>query len=741
MTSPSDKSLFPEAVEYLDPALLSYEEWLQVGMAMHAEGWEAADWDAWSRRDAARYHPGECERKWASFGASEAAAVAGGTVVKMARGRGFVHVESWEPDEEIEWGAPIVDASWVEPAEIAEDAPWDPVAEAVAYLEAVFDPEDYVGYVTTAWKDEDGRWKPKGKGAYSRTAGELVAELKRTCSVEKALGTPNAEAGAWIRFNPLNGQGVRNVDVAEYRFALVESDEMDVGRQKALIDELELPCAAVVHSGGKSLHAIVRIDAEDYAEYRRRVDWLYETCRKNGLVIDTQNKNPSRLSRFPGFVRGAERQRMVSGPCGRRSWDEWAAWVEEADDGLPEIEPMGAFADVPEAPAQLVEGILCPGDKMMVAGPPKAGKSFALIELCLAIASGGEWFGRRCLKGKCLYVNLELKRDSRRRRMRSVAEAMGVSESDAASVHCLDLRGVTVPLDRLVRSIVRRTAREGYAAVVIDPIYKVMGGDESDSEAVKRFCDQLDKLAEALGCAVVYCHHYAKGDAWSKAAMDRASGSGVFSRDADTLLSMTEVALTDEARKQRGDDAVCRACADVLDTLGIAWREHVPYDDQVTAARMVEAARERTRPLGDREPDGRLTREVARAKAKAKAQTAWRVEGTFRELPPCEPIDLWFDHPVHEVDRVGVIGDLAKEGAEPAWRRSAKGRASQARSRSDETRELFEEAVRNAKPGGRPTAKDVAAYMDVSKDTVNRYVKRFGAKKVKVDDKTFEIEL
>ena len=38
--------------------------------------------------------------------------------------------------------------------------------------------------------------------------------------------------------------------------------------------ELELPIAVLVYSGGKSVHAIVKIDAPNYDEYRRRVDFL-----------------------------------------------------------------------------------------------------------------------------------------------------------------------------------------------------------------------------------------------------------------------------------------------------------------------------------------------------------------------------------------------------------------------------------------------------------------------------------
>ncbi|WP_311845965.1 AAA family ATPase [Paenibacillus larvae] len=44
----------------------------------------------------------------------------------------------------------------------------------------------------------------------------------------------------------------------------------------------------------------------------------------------------------------------------------------------------------------LIEGVLRQGHKMLMAGPSKAGKSFALIELSIAIAEGGKWMGWPC---------------------------------------------------------------------------------------------------------------------------------------------------------------------------------------------------------------------------------------------------------------------------------------------------------------------------------------------------------
>ena len=78
------------------------------------------------------------------------------------------------------------------------------------------------------------------------------------------MGDWKQEAGAWIRFNPVDGSGVKNENVTRFTYALVESDTLPIAEQDILFRKLELPIAALVHSGGKSLHAIVRVDAENY---------------------------------------------------------------------------------------------------------------------------------------------------------------------------------------------------------------------------------------------------------------------------------------------------------------------------------------------------------------------------------------------------------------------------------------------------------------------------------------------
>lgn len=715
-TGPSragDHSDLAEALDYIDPAALSYEEWLEVGMALHESGLDLSLWDGWSRRDPARYRGGECARKWAGFGSGDGR-VSSGTVARMAMERGW-SPRGQQPDEALGWDdmvsgpGRIVDSSWLEgaPVPTPSDAEWDPIRELTSYLRALFDEDDHVGYVVRSF-ERDGRWIPADKGVYTRTAGELIRDLER-CGGDMGavLGDWSPDAGAWVRFNPLDGRGVRNANVEEFRYALVESDSLPREMQLAIIRELELPCAAVVDSGGKSIHAIVRIGARDYDEYRRRVDRLYEVCRKNGLEPDGQNKNPSRLSRMPGVRRGRRKQHLIATSCGKASWDEWWEWIQEAQDDLPDPEGLAdVWDDMPDLAPPLIDGVLRRGHKMLLAGPSKAGKSFALIELCCAIAEGREWLGWRCARGKVLYVNLELDRASALHRFRDVYASLGWEPAHLASIDVWNLRGKAVPMDRLAPKLIRRAARRGYDAVVIDPIYKVITGDENSADQMAAFCNQFDLIASQLGCAVVYCHHHSKGLQGGKRSMDRASGSGVFARDPDALLDMTELEMTDACRAAHDEERTWEAMQALMDGWDAGWRESVGLEAQSGPVQLMRWAADN---LADERYRALLAASEA-VKAASKRWTAWRIEGTLREFGGFEPVNTWFEYPTHRADATGALSDLKCEGEAVPFperqRRGAKGSKRRYDKEGTEKAKLISDAYRAASSEGGEVSKE-----------------------------------
>ena len=715
-----------ECLKYIDPASLDYQTWVNVGMALKHEGYPCDVWDSWSRPDS-RYHSGECAKKWESFNGN-ANPVTGATIVQLAKERGMPVAESraldWDdeisreafetPEEHV-----VVNTNWVEGREIIPPADWDPAQEIIRYLEALFEPDEKVGYVMQSY-EKDGRYVPANKGAYDRTAGQLVELLKRYGDLGAVLGDYNPKAGAWIRFNPLDGKGIKNENVSEFRYALVESDNVDIETQNAIIRELELPVAVLVYSGKKSLHAIVHIDADNYEEYRRRVDFLYQICQKNGLQPDTQNRNPSRLSRIPGVQRGNNRQFIVDTNIGKANWNDWREWIEGVNDDLPGFENAAEFWNaLPELAPPLIDGVLRQGHKMLIAGPSKAGKSFALIELCAAIAEGREWLGWKVTQGRVLYVNLELDKASCEHRFVDIYRSLGWQPENLRNIDIWNLRGKSVPMDKLAPKLIRRASKRDYLAIIIDPIYKVITGDENSADQMAHFCNQFDKVCTELGCAVIYCHHHSKGAQGAKRSMDRASGSGVFARDPDALLDLIELGLPEALVKEEQNKAVCNICYNALINNGVS---DIGQDEQVTSREI----REHVHRALPGEVSARVEREISAAEKAVQSRTAWRIEGTLREFPKFPPVNVWFDYPVHRIDHVGVLHDTEAEGDIPQWQKFTDKRRAQAKKQNDSNKIKFENAVHTADFGGAPTVAALAEYLEVCERTVKRWVDKYG---------------
>lgn len=708
----------------LDPTSLEYSEWCSVGMALKDEGYTAADWDAWSRQDSGRYRPGECFRKWDSFHGS-GTPVTAGTIVQLAKNQGW-RPEPTDGGYELDWNALIggkddlvvIDKNWVEGQEVVEPNDWDPVAQLVKYLETLFEASENVGYVTTSW-EKDGKYLPT-KGNYDRTAGELIQALNKCKGdIGSVLGDYKPEVGAWIRFNPLDGKGVKNENVTEFRYALVESDDMDIDQQNTIMRELELPVACLVHSGGKSLHAIVKIEAGNYDEYRKRVDYLYNVCRKNGLKIDPQNRNPSRLSRMPGIMRNGQKQFLVDANIGKESWKEWQEWIEGINDDLPEPESLTTvWANLPDLSPPLIEGVLRQGHKMLLAGPSKAGKSYALIELCCAIAEGKKWLNWPCAQGKVMYVNLELDRASCLHRFRDVYQALGWEPKNVGNIDIWNLRGKSVPMDKLAPKLIRRAAKKNYIAIIIDPIYKVITGDENSADQMAHFCNQFDLVCHELNAAVIYCHHHSKGTQGQKRSMDRASGSGVFARDPDALLDYIELELSEDLIKQEENKAVCAVCESWLEKHVKDWDEEVSRDDLCSEKAMLAAS---NRLLGQ-DLHYEMLKDVYAARQAIQQRTAWRIDGTMREFPKFKPVNLWFTYPTHKVDDKNILKDVEAEGEKPPWKRAINKRKPK-ESKAKERQRAVEVAFEVCGFGEQVTIQSMAEYMGVTEKTVRNRIK------------------
>ena len=277
-------------------------------------------------------------------------------------------------------------------------------------------------------------------------------------------------------------------------------------------------------------------------------------------------------------------------------------------------------------------------------------------------------------------------------------------------------------MDKLAPKLIRRAAKKDYIAIIIDPIYKVITGDENSADQMAAFCNQFDKICTELGTAVIYCHHHSKGAQGGKRSMDRASGSGVFARDPDALLDLIELDVTPELMAQQESAMVCNTCIRYLNSLFDDWEDDVSQDDMLSYVQMLAYCKKKL----SAGQYSTLNALVEAAAKKVKALTAWRIDGTLREFPKFAPVNLWFDYPVHRPDKSGVLKDILPDAEKAPWQRGADKNKKNAKERKSERKKAFEMALEASNFGESPSITDLANYLGISERTARDRVKEFG---------------
>ena len=339
------------ALEAIPVSSLNYDEWKDVGMALKDEGIPFSVWDSWSSKGDPRYKASEMRAKWDSFGNYNGTRKTVKTIFRMAIDRGWGNGASTGRGEGLDWDSVIdVDSSRAKLSRkptilktpeqflaksdtaLSKLTPKAPKVQMMEQLKALFKPEEYVNIVTYSVLKKDKQGKPKyepGSAGEHYKQDYLIKRLELIsddADLSEVIGNYNKMAGVWMRVNATNGIGAKNTDAASYRHVLVEGDEQSIQEQYDFYIKHRLPISTLCNSGGRSLHAVVRVAASNSQEYAERVAYLFNYCEANGFKVDRANRNVMRLSRLAGIMRNGQQQTLVATNIGLKTWDEWYKW-------------------------------------------------------------------------------------------------------------------------------------------------------------------------------------------------------------------------------------------------------------------------------------------------------------------------------------------------------------------------------------------------------------------------------
>jgi hypothetical protein len=204
-------------------------------------------------------------------------------------------------------------------------------------------------------------------------------------------------------------------------------------------------------------------------------------------------------------------------------WD-WDRLMEEAEKPLP---------------PEILKDLLWKGCRMSVEGSSKAGKTWTLMNLGLAAVQGTSWMGIKVVKPcRVLYMDFELIGRFAAHRMKMIKNALNSGRQP--NFQYWPLRGSCYEFARLKEHLLVSGRQKAYDLVIVDPYYKAASGlDENSVADVMLILKEIEKFSEETETAIVYAHHYSKGNKSDVDAIDRGAGSGAFGRDPDAKVMLT----------------------------------------------------------------------------------------------------------------------------------------------------------------------------------------------------------
>jgi predicted transcriptional regulator len=209
--------------------------------------------------------------------------------------------------------------------------------------------------------------------------------------------------------------------------------------------------------------------------------------------------------------------------------DPWLPLVQDAADIITEkLPPI----------VEIVKGIIAEQSKLVIGSGSKSFKTWVTMDMALSIAHEVLWLGRETNRRRVLYVNLELKSQTFKRRLQTIAKAKGITVDREWFLH-LPLRGKMASLTvfGLVSRIILFAQHFKIGVIVIDPVYKMnLEGEENNSRDQTLFFNQLDRITTEASCTLILNDHFGKGNQSEKDPLDAIRGSSAKGGDVDAAM-------------------------------------------------------------------------------------------------------------------------------------------------------------------------------------------------------------
>lgn len=206
-------------------------------------------------------------------------------------------------------------------------------------------------------------------------------------------------------------------------------------------------------------------------------------------------------------------------------------WAVPMLDFLGDEEP-----DDNDAVDWIIRDLVPRGEPVIWGGPMKAGKTWGVMDLAIAMALGEGWLGRfdNTVGEPVRVMGLFLEDNKRRmsKRLHELSRARGrvlLSDETLRSHLFLSRASLRLPDAKDQRALIKEIKRTGVRVVIIDNLTRVIVGDPNSSRDAALFTRAWTEVGEETGATILFLHHTKKptGDKEID-PFDQLRGSGDF---------------------------------------------------------------------------------------------------------------------------------------------------------------------------------------------------------------------
>lgn len=174
--------------------------------------------------------------------------------------------------------------------------------------------------------------------------------------------------------------------------------------------------------------------------------------------------------------------------------------------------PVGSIQPRASTRQWLIEGLWVREGAGLIGGPPKAGKSWLVLDLALSVASGTQALGRFAVgeKGPVLLFPAEDGASAVRARVDALARTRGVEVTPELPLHVITADALKLDDEAHRASLEALIVQVKPKLLVLDPLVRLHSGSENSAEHVAELLGYLRRVQRRFAVAIIVTHHVSK---------------------------------------------------------------------------------------------------------------------------------------------------------------------------------------------------------------------------------------